>query len=320
MPLQTYLSECPHNPSIRHSLPISPVDQDSCIEATPSWLLRIQKGSLKKQSYVDLSHIFKIPASHLHTYAFRSPRAYKLRLSATSYSVLMAEIGLRNEPYEDTASLYKTARTRLEALARTNRELPSENPQKKVARVRFCTDDDLDVHGKKYPITPFPFPISVPLPLREIEIDPETETEPKHPNTAPASPTQQLPLKERRNVRFTLEGLPRSKSARSRSSLSLRLLNYGQGHAHTHANANTNANTHTNAQGYGTMLHVPEPLATPYPTAPPTPQTARYQSFSPYVDHGWRDVAVRFLMGCLGLGGLVGVLRMWGGSVFGVAL
>ncbi|PQE07461.1 hypothetical protein CJF30_00007198 [Rutstroemia sp. NJR-2017a BBW] len=272
MPLQTYLSECHHNPSIRHSLPISPVDQDSCIEATPSWLLRIQKGSLKKQSYIDLSHIFKIPASHLHTYAFRSPRAYKLRLSATSYSVLMAEIGLRNEPYEDTASLYKTARTRLEALARTNREPPSENPQKKVARVRFCTDDDLDVHGKKYPITPFPFAFSVPLPLREIEIDP------------------QLPLKERRNVRFTLEGLPRSKSARSRSS------------------------------GYGTMLTVPEPLATPYPTAPPTPQTARYQSFSPYVDHGWRDVAVRFLMGCLGLGGLIGVLRMWGGSVFGVAL
>jgi hypothetical protein len=302
MPLQTYLSQCPHNASIRHSLPISPIDQDSCIESTPSWLLRIQKGVLKKQSYVDLSHIFKIPASHLHTYAFRSPRAYKLRLSATSYSVLMAEIGLRNEPYEDTASLYKTARTRLEALARTNREPPSENTTKKVARVRFCTDDDLDVHGKKYPITPFPFAFSVPLPLREIGA--EAESEPKHPNTAPASPTQQLPLKERRNVRFTLEGLPRSKSARSRSSLSLRLLNYGQGHGNAHA------------QGYGTV-QVQEPLATPYPTAPPTPLTARYQSFSPYVDHGWRDVAVRFLVGCLGLGGLVGVLRMWGGSFFG---
>ncbi|KAM3072532.1 hypothetical protein ACMFMG_009328 [Clarireedia jacksonii] len=294
MPLQTYLSQCPHNPSIRHSLPISPIDQDSCIEATPSWLLRIQKGSLKKQSYIDLSHIFKIPASHLHTYAFRSPRAYKLRLSATSYSVLMAEIGLRNEPYEDTASLYKTARTRLDALARGNRQPPAENAPKKIARVRFCTDNDLDVQGKKYPITPFPFPFSMSfLPLRDVGVE-NTETQREHSKTAPTSPTQP-PLKERRNVRFTLEGLPRPKSARSRSSLSLRLMGYGQG------------------QGYGTIpTQTQTQTQEPYPTAPPTPQTARYQSFSPYVDHGWRDVAVRFLMGCLGLGGLVGVLRMWG--------
>lgn len=271
MNLENYLSECPHNSEFQQSLPISPVDQDSCVESTPSWLLRLQKGSLKNQSYINCAHIFKVPASSLSTFGFRSYRAYKLRLSATSYNVLMAELGLRNEPYEETASLYKTARARLDALASQNRQSPTTTP--KTAQVTFTLTDETDIEKKKYPTTPFPV----------------HETESPYSKTTPSSPL--LPLGQRRNVRFTLNEIPKSKS----------YLNVPR------------------VASYGAINS--QPLLTPYPTAPPTPLTARYHSFRPFVDNGWRHVALKFLVGCLSFGTVFGAVKlMWSGRVFPIAL
>ncbi|KAF7855389.1 hypothetical protein EAF04_010132 [Stromatinia cepivora] len=271
MNLENYLSECPHNSEFQLSLPISPVDQDSCVESTPSWLLRLQKGALKKQSYINLAHIFKVPAGSLSTFGFRNHRAYKIRLSATSYNILMAEMGLRNEPYEETASLYKTARARLEALASQNRQSPTTTP--KAAQVTFTLQDKIDPEKKRYPTTPFPV----------------AEPDCPHSKTAPTSPL--LPLGQRRNVRFTLNEIPKSKS----------FLNVPR------------------VGNYGTINN--QQLLTPYPTAPPTPLTARYHSFRPFVDHGWRHVALRFLVGCFSLGTVFGAFKViWSGESFPIGL
>ncbi|EMR88680.1 hypothetical protein BcDW1_2673 [Botrytis cinerea BcDW1] len=271
MNLENYLSKCPHNSEFQQSLPISPIDQDSCVESTPSWLLRLQKGALKKQSYVNLAHIFKVPSSSLSTFGFRNHRAYKLRLSATSYNSLMKEMGLRNEPYEETASLYKTARARLEALASQNRQAPTLTP--KTAQVSFTLQNEMDMEKKKYPTTPFP--VAAP--------------DCPHSKTAPTSPL--LPLGQRRNVRFTLNEIPKSKS----------LLNVPR------------------VAGYGTVNN--QQLLTPYPIQPPTPLTARYHSFRPFVDHGWKHVALRFFVGCLSLGTVFGAFKMlWSAKVFPVTL
>ncbi|ATZ49508.1 hypothetical protein BCIN_04g06470 [Botrytis cinerea B05.10] len=271
MNLENYLSKCPHNSEFQQSLPISPIDQDSCVESTPSWLLRLQKGALKKQSYVNLAHIFKVPSSSLSTFGFRNHRAYKLRLSATSYNSLMKEMGLRNEPYEETASLYKTARTRLEALASQNRQAPTLTP--KTAQVSFTLQNEMDMEKKKYPTTPFP--VAAP--------------DCPHSKTAPTSPL--LPLGQRRNVRFTLNEIPKSKS----------LLNVPR------------------VAGYGTVNN--QQLLTPYPIQPPTPLTARYHSFRPFVDHGWKHVALRFFVGCLSLGTVFGAFKMlWSAKFFPVTL
>lgn len=265
------MSKCPHNSEFQQSLPISPIDEDSCIESTPSWLLRLQKGALKKQSYINLAHIYKVPSSRLSCFGFQSRQAYKLRLSATSYNILMAEMGLRNEPYEETASLYKTAIARLEALAYQNRQSPTTTPQ--TAQVTFTISDEYDAEKKKYPTTPFPV----------LELDkPQAKT-------APTSPV--LSLGQRRNVRFTLNEISKSKS-----DLNVpRVADYGT------------VNNHQ--------------MLTPYPTAPPTPLTARYHSFRPFVDHGWRNLALKFVTGCMGLGAVLGALKMiWPGKTFPAAL
>lgn len=271
MKLENYLSKCPHNSEFQQSLPISPVDQDSCVESTPSWLLRLQKGTLKKQSYVSLAHIFKVPAGSFSTFGSRSHRAYKLRLSATSYNILMAEMGLRNEPYEETASLYKTARARLEAFASQNRQSPTTTPR--TAQVAFTLEDECDDEKKRYPTTPFP--------AQALDVF--------RSKTAPTSPL--LPLGERRNVRFTLNEIPKS-----RSTLNL-----------------------PRAGNYGTINN--QQLLTPYPTAPPTPLTARYHSFRPFVDHGWRNMALKFFVGCLSFGTMIGAFKMvWSAKIFSISL
>ncbi len=110
------------NPDFQNSIPIhhtSSTDFSRPLENTPHFYLRLQKGTLRKQSYIRLEHVYKVPSHALHTYGVRNCRAYKLRLAPTSYHYLMGEMGLRNEPYEDETTLYETAKLRLEALART---------------------------------------------------------------------------------------------------------------------------------------------------------------------------------------------------------
>lgn len=60
--------------------------------------LYLENGTMDKQSYVVLEHIFQAPASQLRSRSFRSSsRAYDFRLHAQSYTLLMAKLGLEPE-------------------------------------------------------------------------------------------------------------------------------------------------------------------------------------------------------------------------------
>lgn len=75
--------------------------------------LKLEKGRLKKQSYVRLQHTYRVPVSMLRQYAYRKGRAYKRRLSDVSYNTLMRLLALSPEKYEKTADLIETKDQRL---------------------------------------------------------------------------------------------------------------------------------------------------------------------------------------------------------------
>ncbi len=66
----------------------------------------------------------------LAQYAWNHCRAYKIRLSNSSYDVLMGELGLVPDAFEETATLYETESRRLSALAnsvtRTSTVIPAQ--------------------------------------------------------------------------------------------------------------------------------------------------------------------------------------------------
>ena len=68
--------------------------------------LYLENGTMDKQSYVVLGHIFQVPASQLRSCSFRSgSRAYDTRLCAESYTLLMARLGLEQEDWIETILL-----------------------------------------------------------------------------------------------------------------------------------------------------------------------------------------------------------------------
>jgi hypothetical protein len=79
--------------------------------------LALENGSLRKQSYVRLDHTYQIPLPMLAQYSWRRCRAYKIRISKSSYTTLMEELGLVPEVFEETNTLYETADRRLSDLA-----------------------------------------------------------------------------------------------------------------------------------------------------------------------------------------------------------
>jgi hypothetical protein len=70
---------------------------------------------------VKLGHTYEVPASTLTQYSRGRCRAYKKRLSNASYILLMEELGLVPEVFEETATLFETAENRLLELANTFR-------------------------------------------------------------------------------------------------------------------------------------------------------------------------------------------------------
>jgi hypothetical protein len=90
----------------------------------------LEKGSLRKQSYVRLEHTYNVPVSTLVQYTWNRCRAYKIRLSNSSYNNLMKELGLLPEPFEETATLESR---RLSELANPLRRAPVLIPVRAVA-------------------------------------------------------------------------------------------------------------------------------------------------------------------------------------------
>jgi hypothetical protein len=103
--------------------------------------LQLEEGKLRKQSYVWLKHIYRVPAKFLRQYTFWHSRAYKHRLCKTSYDQLMEELGLAPEPFECTATLFETEKRRLYALASSNGAaiIPLSTPAVSPQRVHSST-------------------------------------------------------------------------------------------------------------------------------------------------------------------------------------
>jgi len=71
--------------------------------------LYLENGTMDKQSYVVLEHIFQIPASQLRSCSFRSGScAYDSRLCAQSYTLLMERLDLVPEDWVLTTALRRS--------------------------------------------------------------------------------------------------------------------------------------------------------------------------------------------------------------------
>ena len=79
--------------------------------------LHLEEGSLHKQSYVKLKHIYQVDASKLHKFSWRRSRAYELRLEKQSYVTLMHCFKFEVGRWQDTDTISQTAEGRFDALA-----------------------------------------------------------------------------------------------------------------------------------------------------------------------------------------------------------
>lgn len=82
-------------------------------------ILRLEKGTLHKQSYVRTQHSYAVPVSMLRQYNYRVHQAYANRLSEESCILLTSRLGLDTQKYTPTCIVGTTAALRLKVLAST---------------------------------------------------------------------------------------------------------------------------------------------------------------------------------------------------------
>ena len=81
--------------------------------------LHLESGTMYKQSYVVLEHIYEVPASQLRSFSFRSgSRAYDHRLCEKSYKRFMSSLGLELAVWATTIDLKHGAANSQETLPR----------------------------------------------------------------------------------------------------------------------------------------------------------------------------------------------------------
>lgn len=97
-------------------------DNDGAIE------LYLENGTMNKQSYVVLEHIFQVPALQLRSCSFRHGScAYDSRLCAQSYELLIGKLGLEPEDWVPTWLLEPGMASSRETLRRQPQSRTSGN-------------------------------------------------------------------------------------------------------------------------------------------------------------------------------------------------
>jgi hypothetical protein len=142
-------------------------------------------GNMYKQSYVRLKHTYQVEISKLRTFA-KKCRAYKLRLDEKSYGILMGELGLVKETWEDTNTLYETKSRRLRVLANSN-----SNPRQIETIPRSVRTSSGDLEGLGYYITE-PFRLSSQTLVHQYQNRTHQHISPSH--AVPATPQHQSTL------------------------------------------------------------------------------------------------------------------------------
>lgn len=82
-------------------------------------MLRLESGTLHKQSYVRTQHTYGVPVSMLRQYNFRIHQAYAKRLCEHSCTLLTTRLGLGPQTYIPTPTVSKRGASRLDDLAST---------------------------------------------------------------------------------------------------------------------------------------------------------------------------------------------------------
>ncbi|EPE35912.1 hypothetical protein GLAREA_05250 [Glarea lozoyensis ATCC 20868] len=84
--------------------------------------LHLEKGKLRKQSYLRLQHVYEVKVTCLRTYNWRYSQGPKLRLREESYEALMGRLGADAEEWVETDMVASVMRLKVrEAEARTPR-------------------------------------------------------------------------------------------------------------------------------------------------------------------------------------------------------
>ncbi|KAE8448939.1 hypothetical protein EG329_008735 [Mollisiaceae sp. DMI_Dod_QoI] len=120
--LSKYISSRPRTRHFQLSIPICDADAEATDTTGHSLVeqLHLEKGSLRKQSYVKFQHTYGVPVSTLRHYHFRKPhnqQAYKIRLSQKSYDLLMVSLGVDAETYIATKVVARNGESQLALLA-----------------------------------------------------------------------------------------------------------------------------------------------------------------------------------------------------------
>lgn len=129
--LTRYTARKAKDPRFRYSMPVYQQTLEDEVPlsqpALDSNVLYLEKRNLKKQGYVKYDHTYDIPVQYLRTYGYRGShsRAYKFRLREESYRRLMRKLGLPNEVFELTNTLFETENTRLTMLAAPEASAPA---------------------------------------------------------------------------------------------------------------------------------------------------------------------------------------------------
>lgn len=125
--------------------------------------LYLESGTMHKQSYVVLEHIFLVPALQLRSCSFRSgSRAYDHRLCGQSYTLLMASLGLEPADWVTTIDL-KPGVT-------SSRETPRRSARK--SRTFVNCDDATTRHPTQQSLRAVDINSVLPSPRRYTEQSP----------------------------------------------------------------------------------------------------------------------------------------------------
>ncbi|KAF8855501.1 hypothetical protein BDZ45DRAFT_502496 [Acephala macrosclerotiorum] len=144
--LSTYIDKRPQFRYMQWSIPISELDPKA-VEASiyvPFPMLRLEIGTLHKQSYVRTQHTYGVPVSMLRQYNFRIHQAYAKRLCEHSCTLLTKRLGLGTQTYTPTSIVVKSGVSRLADLASTGGRVKNTS-----TGLRFGTTPQRSPHPRR---------------------------------------------------------------------------------------------------------------------------------------------------------------------------
>ncbi|CZR60742.1 uncharacterized protein PAC_10638 [Phialocephala subalpina] len=160
--LSTYIDKRPQWRYMQWSIPISEPNPKAAAASiyAPFPMLRLESGTLHKQSYVRTQHTYGVPVSMLRQYNFRIHQAYAKRLCEHSCNLLTTRLGLGTQTYTPTSIVIKTGALHLTDLASTGGRIKNTSTD-----LRFGTTPRRSPHARRSSLGNESYPLHL-LPSR----------------------------------------------------------------------------------------------------------------------------------------------------------